>query len=86
VLGDNALDAYLTDGADQPVPGASLHVELWMPAHGHGSSSTPHATEAEEPGHYRISDVVFEMPGRWEVLIDVTAPEADRFVIPLTVE
>jgi len=49
-----------------------------MPVHGHGSV-TP--TVAREGDGYRLSDVIFNMPGLWEVRLDLAvAGKADHLV------
>lgn len=49
-----------------------------MPAHGHGSVSPSFAREGDE---YRISDVVFNMPGLWEVRLELAIDgKPDRLV------
>lgn len=47
----------------EDVPG--LHVMLWMPGMGHGSS--PITLERLETGTYRASRVFFSMRGEWEI-------------------
>lgn len=49
-----------------------------MPVHGHGSAAP---TLSREGSGYRIADVVFNMPGLWEVRLDLdVAGKTDRFV------
>ncbi len=49
-----------------------------MPVHGHGSA-TP--TVSREGGGYRVADVVFNMPGLWQVRLAIdVAGTPDRFV------
>lgn len=53
-------------------------VSTLMPVHGHGST-TP--TVTRNGAQYRISDVVFTMPGLWEVRLDIDVAGApDRLV------
>ena len=50
----------------------------FMPVHGHGSLVP---TLAREGDGYRISDVVFNMPGLWEVRLEIAvAGKPDRLV------
>jgi hypothetical protein len=49
-----------------------------MPAHGHGSLTPSLAREGDG---YRISDVVFNMPGLWEVRLELAVDgQPDRLV------
>ena len=81
IVGTNALDAVLSGGDMKPVLGATLAVTPWMPAHGHGSSVTPTVTVGGE-GKYAIDQIVYGMPGEWELRVDVDAGElSDRFVL-----
>lgn len=81
IVGTNALEAALAGSDTKPVLGATLTVTPWMPAHGHGSSVTPTVTEQGE-GKYAVDQIVYGMPGDWELRIDVAAGElSDRFVL-----
>lgn len=44
-------------------------VVLWMPDMGHGS--TPTKTERIDVGTYRVSQVFFIMPGKWEIRFQI---------------
>lgn len=74
VTGRNTMEIELSDRAGMAVSGASFAVELWMPAHGHGSSSVPQVVELDA-GRYRSEDLIFTMPGEWEVRVAVSAEE-----------
>lgn len=78
--GENQLEMALErDGA--ALVGAHVHVEPWMPAHGHGSPVAP-SVEEVGVGRYLARDVVISMPGTWEFRIDVSTGElSDRFVL-----
>lgn len=71
-VGPNALHIQVLDAAGDPVEGATLTVEPFMPAHGHGSSEDPVVTE-QGGGHYRADPITFTMPGQWEVTIEARA-------------
>ncbi|MCC6749192.1 MAG: FixH family protein [Deltaproteobacteria bacterium] len=71
-VGQNVLRVTVKNAAAEPVPGANVKVDPQMPAHGHGSTETPTVTE-EGSGRYLASPVTFQMPGRWEVRVVVTA-------------
>jgi hypothetical protein len=49
----------------------SLEVTTWMPAMGHGASVKP-TVVSEKPGIFRVENVVFSMPGTWEVRVRAT--------------
>jgi hypothetical protein len=76
VTGNNTFDMHLMDANGEAVSGATVTVEPWMPAHGHGSSEEPKVEEKMD-GMYTITDVVFTMPGHWEVRIDVSHHATD---------
>ena len=52
-----------------------------MPEHKHGFPSKPEVTENLGNGRYRIEGVKFNMPGRWEMWINVRALDKDDKVI-----
>lgn len=62
----------------EPKDGLTLTVEPWMPHHDHGSSAVPSVT-AEGNGNYLVQNVVFTMPGDWELRIHITSPTTDAF-------
>ncbi len=86
--GTNAFVVEVRDaaGARAAVDGAYLDVTSTMPAMGHGSPVTP-KVHALGGGRYRVEEVVFNMPGTWEVRYRVTAGEvydaaAFRYEVP----
>ena len=61
--------------------GATVEVEPWMPAHGHGSPETPQVME-HDAGHYHVSNIVYSMPGEWRLTFDVDGSAGqDSFVL-----
>ena len=57
----------------------------FMPVHGHGTPAAP-TIAAEDGGGYRISDFIFNMPGIWDVTLDVTlADRSDKVEFSLDV-
>jgi hypothetical protein len=60
-------NAFLVDF--DPNQTALTQASALMPAHGHGSPATPTITRTQTG--YRISDMIFSMPGLWNVLLDV---------------
>jgi len=49
--------------------GYQPHVQLWMPSMNHGSS--PVQIEKLEEGFYRVQKVFFNMPGEWDLRIQL---------------
>lgn len=78
-VGSNELDFSLSvDG--QPLEGAHVGIEVWMPVHGHQGP----APQVEDLGNgqYVAQEVVFTMPGAWELRIFVDDGDArDEFVL-----
>lgn len=48
----------------------TLKVILWMPSMGHGSA--PVKITKMGPGEYKVTNIYFVMPGRWDVKFHVT--------------
>jgi hypothetical protein len=85
VVGTNRLEATITNQSSVPVPGLTIAVQPWMPAHGHGSKVEPTVEERGE-GRYDIDQIVYEMPGQWELRLEFAAAGIDdRFVLPYSV-
>lgn len=63
------------EARSEPRDGMDMRATLWMPAHGHGSHVTPKITPLGG-GAYRVDDVLFTMPGAWELLVDFADPKA----------
>jgi len=55
-------------------PAELVAVEATMPEHKHGMNYRPTIVSAGD-GRYRAEGMVFHMPGRWEVAMDVRAGE-----------
>lgn len=71
VSGENTLQIHLMDADGAPVSGATLQVTPFMPGHGHGTHATP-KVDAGANSIYDVSNIVYTMPGRWELTIDIT--------------
>jgi len=54
-------------------------VDAWMPAHRHGMNYRPTVTVLG-PGRFRAEGLLFHMPGRWEVIVEVGG---DRVPVPV---
>jgi len=79
-VGQNQLTLQLA-AAQDPVLGASIQLSPYMPAHGHSSSQIPTVSELGD-GSYLASGIVYNMPGTWELTIDVSADVgSDSFVL-----
>jgi hypothetical protein len=61
----NVLRIHVADESGAPLTGATLHVALTMPAHGHTAPS-PAVTELDS-GEYEAGPIAFSMSGRWEI-------------------
>ena len=55
----------------------SVKADAWMPRHKHGMNYAPVVTNKGE-GKYAVSNMVFHMPGLWQVRVNVRDPENDR--------
>lgn len=58
--------------ADGPaVDQISLQVDGRMPHHRHGMNREPVVTQTS-PGSFRVENMMFHMPGRWELYFDIS--------------
>ena len=55
----------------------SVEADAWMPRHKHGMNYAPVVTP-QGGGKYAVSNMVFHMPGLWQVRVNVRDPENDR--------
>jgi hypothetical protein len=55
-------------------PAELVAVDAQMPEHKHGMNYRPTIVSMGD-GRYRVEGMVFHMPGRWEISIDVRAGE-----------
>ena len=81
----SVLRVEFKDGLNhQPQPIESkLSVKPWMPDMGHGSAQTTVAPVTDDkksspPGVYRVSNIVFVMPGTWELQFTLTEPNGKK--------
>ena len=70
--GLNDWRIQVNDAAGAPRPGCTLTVGLFMPAHGHSSTTQPVVTAGATAGDYRIEDMNLFMPGVWEITLEPT--------------
>lgn len=63
-----------------------ISFDATMPAHGHGMNyAAPVETEAK--GRYRLTGLLFHMPGRWQARLTVYSADAPaHFTLDLDVE
>lgn len=83
--GNDEFRYVITDAGGAPVDGLSLAVTPWMPAMGHGASTTP-AVTAEGQGKYLVSNVVLVMAGDWQLRTQVTGLVTDSFTVMFSVQ
>lgn len=60
---DRALNA--------PATAIRFDIDARMPEHRHGMNLEPFIEEIA-PGQFRVEDMLFHMPGRWELYFDIT--------------
>lgn len=69
-LNDWRIRVEDTSGA--AVSGCTLGVGLFMPVHGHSSTTEPVIAPADAAGEYQLDDMNLFMPGLWEITLDLT--------------
>ncbi len=77
--------ANLLDETAVPVDPENIPtVLLWMPDMGHGS--TPTSVERVDVGSFRVRNVFFIMPGRWEIRFQIKDGDTitDEAIAPFT--
>jgi hypothetical protein len=63
-----------------PPDAVLLRVDAVMPEHRHGMNYRP-SVKALGPGRWRVEGLLFHMPGRWELRLDVqSAGRTDRLL------
>lgn len=77
--GMNTWQVQVQDGSGNPIDGATVSVDLYMPDHGHSSPTTPTVT-AQSNGAYEISNLNFFMPGVWRARFTVTRDTTTELV------
>ena len=61
----------IADTNGEMIDGAKVLVDGGMPAHGHGLPTAPKVTESDETGRYFIEGLRFNMPGKWEIQLEI---------------
>ena len=59
----------VVEGDPEKLKDVIIVVDAEMPHHGHGMNFVPELDG--EPGHWRARGLLFHMPGRWELSVDV---------------
>ena len=77
----NSWTARIATTEGRVVDDAIVMVYGGMPEHKHGFPSKPRVTAGLGDGRYRIEGVKFNMPGRWEMWINVRSQGRDDKVI-----
>jgi hypothetical protein len=72
-----AIDAWVFAADDPkqaplPLTNVKLDVDATMPEHGHGMNRIPKITRRDDGG-FHVEGLLFHMPGRWELYLDVTS-------------
>lgn len=76
-VGENTLALWL-EAAGEPVAGATVNVEAYMPAHAHLNAAS---MTAFEPGSYRAEDVLYNMPGTWQLTLKIAGENGSDQVV-----
>lgn len=70
--GANDFVIDVTDASGQPLTGASIALEAFMPAHGHGATAVPAVQPGSQPGRYTMTGLGLFMAGTWQITFTVT--------------
>jgi hypothetical protein len=67
-----SMDVEVREGCagGEPARGVDLEVDAWMPEHAHGMQTRAEVVPRGAAG-FRASGLLFHMPGRWELYLDV---------------
>ena len=65
---------------NDPIDGATVRVEPYMPDHKHPAGEPTEVTPDSAPGTYRLDPVDLWMPGLWETTIRVSGSVTDQVV------
>ena len=76
-LGENTWTFRIIDADDNPINGAKVTVEPFMPAHGHGTSPAEFTATFSEDGTYEVGPMDLFMPGVWETTVRVEGESTD---------
>lgn len=78
----------LETAMSEPLVGASITIEPWMPGHGHGVAPPTFTATTGDDGRATIGPFPIIMPGFWEFRTSVSTPDgaADSVVLSFCVE
>jgi hypothetical protein len=76
IVDENTWTVAIADAAGEPVTDAEiLSACVFMPIHGHYLGLTRNQiTALEEPGHYELDGLFFNMGGPWETQLAISSP------------
>ncbi len=61
----------VSDPDGSPPSDCTVAVGLFMPAHGHTSTTEPVIRPGDTPGQFHVDEMNLFMPGRWEITFDL---------------
>lgn len=82
------LSVRVYEGSDRarPAADATVTVDARMPEHNHGMTLEPRVV-SEGEGRFRVEGLLFHMPGRWELYVDITrGTEMERATFEVILE
>jgi hypothetical protein len=80
-----SIDIVPCAKGSSPAPSA-VAVDAFMPDHGHGMNYKA-TVRATGNGHFRADGLMFHMPGRWDLMVDVQgAGGAERLMRGIVIE
>ena len=84
-VGTNEVQLSITRASDgTPIDGLTLDVEPWMPAMGHGTSTT--TVTPQGGGVYLVTDVYLYMQGDWALRTTISGPMSDNAAPQLEIQ
>ncbi|MEZ5449461.1 MAG: hypothetical protein R3E89_10905 [Thiolinea sp.] len=79
-------EVRFTDSQGRGFIPVQASIEGGMPLHGHGLPTAPVLSALEQPGHYRIDGLKYNMPGAWLLGFQVNGPQGeDRLVFDFVI-
>jgi hypothetical protein len=77
---------YEANDHTRPAADTTVTVDARMPEHNHGMTLQPQVV-SEGEGRFRAEGLLFHMPGRWELYVDVTrGTEMERATFEITLD
>ena len=73
------IDVRVLDAGNHGAPAmdVELSVDAAMPQHRHGMNHSPEIRQVG-PGHWRVQDMLFHMPGDWVIYFDISRDDVIR--------